>query len=113
MLGHERVDHGPRDADPGRERREVVHPIPAGVLYLLRVHSKLAAGIIGGKPDHERVRERPRLAPEVPHVRDLDPDLLAYLPLYGLLYRFAWLDEARQHAVHFRRKARRTGEQNL
>src|SRR5215212_4004232 len=76
MLGHERVDHGPCDADPGRERREVVYLIPAGVFYLLRVHSKLAASVIGSKPNHQRVRERPRLASKVSHVRDLNPDLL-------------------------------------
>ena len=63
---------------------------------------------------HQRVRERPRLAAEVPDVRHVDPDLLAHLARDALLERLAGVDEAREHAVHdLRRPAPAAGEQDL
>src|SRR4028119_1592402 len=112
VFGHELVDHRACDADPRREHREVIDGVPTDVFYLFGVLPKLATDVICCKTDHQGVRERPRLTPEVSQVRNLDPHLLAYLPIYGLLYRLAGLDETGQHAVHTRREARRTGEQD-
>src|SRR5919112_621865 len=66
----------------------------------------------GQEVEHQRVRDRPRLAPEVPDVFHLDPDLLAYLPLYGLLDGLAGLDEARERAVHPGREAWPAGQEH-
>src|SRR5215208_4793816 len=99
------------DAYLGRQFWEVVCDIPAGVLDLTGFRSQVATRVICGKGDHERVRERPRLAPEVPDVRDLDPDLLAHLADYSLFYRLAWLDETREHAVESLRKSWRVCQQ--
>src|SRR5215203_68997 len=90
---------------------EVVCGVPASVFDLTGFRSQVATHVICGKADHERVRERPGLAPEVPDIRDLDPDLLLYLADDGLFYRLAWLDEARQHAVEFLRKSWRVCQQ--
>src|SRR3712207_1034627 len=90
------VDHGAGDAVPRRDHREIFHRIPVRVLDLCRFHPHLSARVVGGESYHQRARERPRLAPEVPDVRELDPDLLVDLPSYGLLEGFPWLDEACQ-----------------
>src|SRR5215204_2956493 len=111
MLTYEVVYHCAGDAYLGRQLREVVCGVPAGVFDLTGFRSQVATRIICGKADHERVRERPRLAPEVPDVRDLDADLLAHLADDGLFYRLAWLDEAREHAVESLRKSWRVCQQ--
>src|SRR5215210_4882042 len=113
MVRHKLVDHGPRDTYLRGERRQFVRGVPARVLYLRRVRTQLATRVVGGKPDHERVWEGPGLAPKVRKVLHLDPDLLAYLPPYGLLDGLSGLDESGEHAVHPRRKARRAGKKHL
>src|SRR5215211_6382953 len=99
LLFYKVLYHGAGDAYFGRQVWEVVCGVPAGVFDLTGFRSQVATLVICGKGDHERVRERPRLAPEVPDVRYLDPDLLAHLADDGLFYRLAWLDEASEHAV--------------
>ncbi len=77
---------------------EVVGAVPAGVLDLAGLGFELAAGVVRRKADHERAREGPRLAAEVPEVLHLDPDLLAHLAVDGLFYGLARLDEPGEHA---------------
>ena len=74
---------------------------------------QVAAHPVRGEADHERVRERPRLAREVGDPVDLDADLLLELAGDALLERLAGLDEARQHAVHPAGKALRARQQDL
>ena len=68
------------------------------------VDDDVAARPRGLEPDHQRVRERPRLAGDVAHVGDLHPDLLAHLAVHGLLHRLARLDEPGDAAVHRHRE---------
>src|SRR4051812_25817320 len=96
----------PRDADAGWDRREGGGAVPLGVEDLAAVGADLAAGPVGEEADHERVGEGPRLAAEVPNVRDLDADLFAHLAGDRLLERLADFDEARERAVKDAREAR-------
>ena len=57
---------------------------------------------VGGEPDHQAVRERPRLAAPVAHVADFDADLLADLTHDRTLQRLAGLHESGEAAVHRR-----------
>ena len=57
------------------------------------------AAVARRESQHQRVRERPRLAPEVAHVLDFDAGLFEHLAKDRLLEALAGLDEARQHAV--------------
>ena len=68
---------------------------------------------VGLEPDHQRVRERPRLAGDVAHVGDRHADLLAHLAVHGLLHRLARLDEAGDAAVHRHRERAAASEQRL
>ena len=68
---------------------------------------------LGAEPDHQAVRERPRLAAVVADVADLDADLLAHLADDGLLERLARLDEPGEAAVHRRPELHASGEQRL
>src|SRR5256885_1306612 len=45
------------------------------------VYANFAAAILREERDHERMRERPRLAGEIAHVSYLDPDLFIDLAL--------------------------------
>src|SRR5215210_653950 len=108
---HEVVYHGAGDTYFWRQLRQVVRRVPAGVFDLTGFGGQAATRVIRGKTDHERVRKRPRLAPEVPDVRDLDPDLLPHLADDGLLYGLAGLDEASEQAVEPLRKSGRACQQ--
>src|SRR5215207_9509814 len=117
VLFHEVVYHCAGDADPRGnphgDFRELVRPVPSCVLDLSGFGYQFAARVIRGKADHERVREGPRLATEVPDVPDLDPDFFAHLAADGLLYGFAGLDEAGEYTVKPGRKPWRAGQQDL
>ena len=77
------------------------------------VRPQLAAGVFGGIRDHQRMRERPRLAGEVADVADRDAYFLAHLAVDAILDRLSRLDEARERAVHPGRKPRRAREEQL
>ena len=70
-------------------------------------------GPCGLEPDHQRVRERPRLAGDVAHVGDRHADLLAHLAVDGLLHRLAGLHEAGDAAVHRHRERAAASQQRL
>src|SRR5262249_43388568 len=108
-----RVDQAARDAELRRNERQVVLSEPAGVEQLLLVDPDLAVCVPRREADHQRMRERPRLAAEVADVCDLDPDLLADLAGHSLLQRLARLDEARERAVEGQREVAPAGEQDL
>ena len=57
---------------PGGIVRQRVAPVPAGVDDLGRVELELAGHVAGAEPDHQAVRERPRLAAPVADVADDD-----------------------------------------
>src|SRR5690606_22362159 len=97
-LGQPRVDQAASDADARREERQRVGREERRLRDLDAVDPDLAARVLGGEADHERVREGPGLAAEVAHVRDLDADLFADLARDGLFERLAGLHEARQRA---------------
>src|SRR5215210_8022928 len=107
------LDHGAGDAGTGRQLRQVMYRVPARVFDLIRFGGQFAARVIRGKADHERVRKRPRLAPEIAYVLHPDPHFFPYLANDGLLDRLAWLDEASEHAVEPLRKTGRTRQQDL
>ena len=65
------------------------------------------------EPDHQRVRERPRLAGDVPHLAQLHPHLLAHLAVHGLLHRLPRLHEPGDAAVHRHREGAAPSEQRL
>src|SRR5919112_3784229 len=111
LLSYEVVYHGAGDAYPGRQSRQVICSVPAGVFDLAGLWVQISTHVICRKADHERVRERPRLAPEVPDVRDLDTYLLAHLADDGLLYGLPRLDETREHAVESFRESGRVRQQ--
>src|SRR5258708_18853166 len=71
---------------------------PRGFDDLVRLRADLAAGVLRREANHQRVGERPRLAAKVANVAQLEGDFLANLARDGLFERFAWLDEAGQHA---------------
>src|SRR5690349_6796411 len=100
LNGHARdevVDEPTCDRERARDGRQLVGAIPGGLDELGVVELDLAACPACGEPDHQLARERPRLAREVAHVLDRDPDLLAHLAANRLLERLARLDEAREH----------------
>src|ERR671917_100817 len=111
--GYEVVDHAPGDAHLRRKLGELVRAVPTGVLDLAGLQPDLPSRVVGGEADHERVREGPRLAAEVPEVLDLDTDLLAHLAVDRLFYGLARLDETGEHAAQALREAGRAGEQDL
>src|SRR4028119_2270633 len=111
--GDEVFDHAPGDAYLRGKLWEGVGTVPACVLDLAGLGRELAAGVVRGEADHERVREGPRLAAEVAEVLDLDPDLLAHLAVDRLFYGLTRLDEAGEHAAQPLREAGRAREQDL
>ncbi|EEF25798.1 conserved hypothetical protein, partial [Ricinus communis] len=74
----------------------VVRPEPARLGQLVGVDADLAARIISGERDHQRVRERPGLAAEVAQLAHLQAHFLVHLAVYRLLDRFARLQETGQ-----------------
>src|SRR2546421_8904003 len=88
-LPHPGVDEAARDAEGGRHGRQLVAGEPAGLRQLAAVDDDLAAGVLGGEADHQRVGEGPGLAAEVAHVVDLDARLLADLARHRFLQRLA------------------------
>src|SRR6185436_600222 len=79
---------------------------------LRRVDAQLAARVLGGETDHQRVGERPRLAAEVAHLAELDAHLLADLAAHRLLERLAGLHESRERAVEPGRQVVAAAEQH-
>src|ERR1043165_8278161 len=76
LAPHEVVDQLARDAELGRDPRQLVGSEPVGVGDLGRIRDDVAPGPARGEPDHQRARERPGLAAEVAYVADRDPGLL-------------------------------------
>ena len=66
----------------------------------------------GAEADHERRRERPRLAPPVGDVTDEHPGLLGHLAADGVLERLPRLHEARERRPPPRRPVRGVPEQD-
>src|SRR5262249_36542072 len=97
-----RIDQPASDADSSRQTRQIFNIFdvePARVLDFRAVDPNFSAGVLGEERDHERVRERPRLAGEVPHPAHAHADLLMHLPLQTLLQSLTRLDESGQSAV--------------
>src|SRR4029453_10675920 len=63
--------------------------------------------------DHQRVRERPRLAGEVVDVAHRDTDLFAPFAAPGLFEGFTRLDETRQRREDLHREARTLRQQHF
>src|SRR2546421_6714004 len=98
-----RIDQAASDADSSRQPRQIFkifHVEPLRVFDFRSVDANLSAEIVREERDHERMRERPRLTGEIPHVTYLDSDLFIYLALQALLQCFARLDKTGQGAVH-------------
>src|SRR5690606_7212828 len=101
---HVRDGRGPREQQVGITFGESgPHPLtrhPPRVLDLPLGGSESGAPVrTRGEPQHDRTRERPRLAAEIPDVADLDTDLLADLAFHATLQRLPGLDEPREHRV--------------
>src|SRR5690606_867744 len=77
------------------------------------LRTDLAARPVAHEGDHQRMRERPRLAGEVADVAYSHADLLGHLALQALLERLAGLDEAGERAVHPGREVRAAREEEL
>src|SRR5207248_5823593 len=86
---------------------------PLCVLDFAGLRRDLAIAPLGNEGDHQRMRERPRLAREVADVRDAHADLLLHLAREALLERLTRLDEAGERAVHAGRKVRAAPEKEL
>src|SRR5580698_1852090 len=97
-LGYPSVDELARNAQPRRYRRQGVRSEPARLDDLYPVDANVAAGVVRGEPDHQRMREGPRLASEIPDASHLDADLLAHLARERIFERLADLDEPGQRA---------------
>src|SRR5688572_33386114 len=81
------VDQLAGDAEWRGNARQGVRREPSRILDLVPVDLDLARCVLGGESEHQRVRERPRLAGEVLDPADLDPDFLANLPTDSVLKR--------------------------
>ena len=58
-----------------------------------------AAIVQGREPDHQLIREGPRLAAEVPDVAHPDPGFLVDFPVYSLLQALAGIHEPREDGI--------------
>ncbi len=115
--------HSARSTHASMSRRAMLIPggtigsssgaIPVGVRDLGLVDHDVAAGPPRGEPEHQRVRERPRLARDVPNVGQLDADLFAHLAMHRLLERLPRLDEPGEAAVHRHREQASASEEGL
>src|SRR4051794_26316452 len=116
LAGHPAVDDVPGDRDGRRQRlragarAQLLPAEPAGLLDLVVVDPQLLLGRPGDEAEHQRLRERPRLAGDVADVGDGDPDLLGDLPDHGRLGRLPGFDEAGQDGEPARRPDRLTAE---
>ncbi len=83
------------------------------MLNLFIVNPKLSCSPRGGEAQHQRVRERPRLAPKVADVLHLDADFFKYLAPDALLNRFPRLHETGKNAVKLALEARGACQEQL
>src|SRR5438874_7643969 len=108
-----RVDQSSSDRDSARKFRQLQYIEPLRVLDFARLWRDLARAPLGDERDHQRMRERPRLAREVADAADAHADFLLHLAREALLERLARLDEAGERAVHAGRKVRAARQQQL
>src|SRR5438874_7018656 len=80
-----RVDQSSSDRDSARKFRQLQYIEPLCVLDFPGLRRDLAAAQLGDERDHQRMRERPRLARDVADVRDEDTDILVLCVLDALL----------------------------
>src|SRR5712675_2717588 len=88
------IEQAASDRDFAWKFRQLQYIEPVCRLYFFRLRSQLAARPLADERDHQRMRERPRLAGEVADVVYSHADFLADLARHALLERFAWLHEA-------------------
>src|SRR5437870_7275565 len=108
-----RIDQSASDRDFAWKFRQLQYVEPLCFLDFGFLRSHLAALPVADERDHQRVRERPRLAREVADVVYAHADFLVHLAREALLERLAGLDEPGERAVHAGRKVRASGQQKL
>src|SRR6185503_1940120 len=95
-----RVDQSASDRDFAWKFGQLQYFEPLGVLYFRFLRPHVAVHPVADERDHQRVRERPRLAGEVADVAYAHADFLLHLARQALLERLARFDEAGERAVH-------------
>src|SRR5882672_2001034 len=108
-----RVDQSASDRDFAWKFRQLQYIEPFCFLDFRFLRSHLAALPVADERDHQRVRERPRLAREVADVAYSQADFLVHLAREALLERLARLDEAGERAVHPGWKVRAPRQEEL
>ena len=112
-LGEPAVDELAGDGDAGRDHRQVVAPVPVGLGDLGRIARDLTGLVVGTEPDHQAVRERPRLAALVAGVGHGHADFLEDLADDRRFERLTGLDEPGQAREHRHRPLHATGEERF
>src|SRR5258708_4716710 len=109
-LRGNRVDQAASDRDFARKLRQLQYVEPLCFLDFGFLRPQLAAHPLADEGDHERMRERPRLAGDVASVANPHADLFLHFARQALLERLARLGKTGQRAEHAGRKVRAAGE---
>src|SRR5213075_921763 len=87
------INQSASDRDSARKFRQLQYFEPLSVFDFRVLQLQLAADPVADERDHQRVRERPRLAGEVANVVYAHTDFLLHFPRQALLERLARLGE--------------------
>ncbi|MPL58874.1 hypothetical protein SDC9_04420 [bioreactor metagenome] len=95
----EPLDEETGDGTGGRYFGQLVDAIPAQMVDLGPVGSRIPRFVIRFEGEHEGVGKRPRLGSDVAGRMDFDARLLHHLPPYRLFQGFARIDESGYQAM--------------
>ena len=107
------LDQCSRDGHGMRQVWEIIWREPSRVFDFFVCDVDLALHPVRDEPHHERMWEGVRLTPEIPQIRQFDPDLFFHFAVNGFFERLAGLDETGQGRVDAFSKVRRPAQKHF